>query len=361
MTPTENWSNAAIYFFLKCVNEATAVYFRPSRTIFDDDIKFGDLIICRKGKEPLSLSHKLCKLQCALAEQKSGRFLNVFNRSTSAIINRWDDNAQSKKILEHPDDLEVTDIGDSAQLEAAKLRQKTIKEDKEAAVYHESLYEINRSIQKVNDWHLRNAGVEAEVPVYDEVEESVEEKTVSTAKASAIKLMKPIRAMLMKYEEEQKLKNAGKMEKVLGSSGNSGNTDEASGNAGEASGSSAKASKTSDKGFKDSQGAACPSKVSSGASKSSPSVNDASKYSSGANNASKSSPSANNASRNSAASSRSKMIFIPAGASLNFSSTPRKIQKRREGSEMKSLDGSSVKPMASINDDQQKSDCCMNQ
>lgn len=160
----DEWSSEAIFQSSNWIRQASKIFFRPTKTIVDDEIAFGELIIHNTNGESFEMGQRLRDKKHAVSEDNPDRFLNIFNRSTSAIIDRWDSNMRDKKILDIPDTLFVTDIGDSLEGEKAKFRQLNEDTRKQQLKTPEDLVEINRSIQKVSEWNLRNEGVVPEIP-----------------------------------------------------------------------------------------------------------------------------------------------------------------------------------------------------
>lgn len=159
----EEWSNEAVFYACKWIDEASAVYFRPSQTIDDEEVMFGELIIRKTNGETFEISRKLCEQGFATSSEK---FLDMFNRSKSSIIERWNNNVRNGAIFEYPDSLVIGgDIGDTAEVEAAKarkIREILPKVERVKMENREAIDEINKSIDKVRLWQSNNAGVKPE-------------------------------------------------------------------------------------------------------------------------------------------------------------------------------------------------------
>ena len=164
----EEWSNEAVFYACKWIDEASAVFFRPSQTIEDEEIMFGELIIQKTNGETFEIGRRLYEQGLATSSEK---FLNIFNRSTSSIIERWNNNARNAAIFEYPDSLVIGgDIGDSAEVEAAKarrIREILPKVERVKMENREAIDEINKSINKVRLWQSNNAEVEPEDELVD--------------------------------------------------------------------------------------------------------------------------------------------------------------------------------------------------
>lgn len=146
------WCEDSLTFFKKCVQEASTLYFRKATDIFDQEIAFGDLVAKKPNGEIYEIGAKLCEFKFALAKNESGeRFLHVFNRSLSAVIDRWDDNLRSQNILAQCDTLLVTEIAEPQAIEDTKIREMTI-DLKEISHALEECTMVNNSIYRVNNW-----------------------------------------------------------------------------------------------------------------------------------------------------------------------------------------------------------------
>lgn len=153
----EEWDEESIEFSKKCIRESSVIYFRPSSDIKDEEITFGELIIQKPSGETYELSRKLCEEKMASRGSPNEKFLNVFNRSISSVIDRWNDNGRSGGILKYPDMLMVTEIAEPSEFELVKIfkLKKVFEEAKRKAA---DLTEYQDSIAKCRMWAHQNQG-----------------------------------------------------------------------------------------------------------------------------------------------------------------------------------------------------------
>lgn len=160
MKSRERWDNLSLKYFLKCVNDATAVYFKPSTTIEDDDIQFGELLIEKSNGEIYELSKKLIKEKMASSVPPED-FLSMFNRTNSSVLERWNDNSRSGFILEIPENIIINEIGEAIDESDPKHNELSNK-FRTRQMQKEIAAEKRKSIEIVEDWILRNAGIKPE-------------------------------------------------------------------------------------------------------------------------------------------------------------------------------------------------------
>lgn len=195
----DEWEEETIEFFKKCIRESSVCYFRQSPDIRDEEISFGELIIQKPSGEVFELSQKLCEMKLALREAPSGeRFLNVFNRSISAVIDRWNDNARSGGVCSKPDMLMITEIAEPCEVEMEKLRKLKLAYVA-AKKKRDEFKEFNNSIAKCNSWCMRNdLSPQADEHSSGDSPSTSRSPQASTSSARLLEPMSQIRANMKK-------------------------------------------------------------------------------------------------------------------------------------------------------------------
>lgn len=150
----ERWSEEAVKYFKKLISSPENVYFCPSQSIQDEEILFGELIVEKTG-ESIKLSQKLVEMEMATVVPNQ-QFLALFDRSFSAIIERWNDNTRSGEAMNPPDTVMFTGI---ASKTSGELPRKLLKSLVEKQTKQEIEDEIKQSIEKVKDWRRKNDGI----------------------------------------------------------------------------------------------------------------------------------------------------------------------------------------------------------
>ena len=150
------WSDDSLKFFKKLIDSAEQIFFRPSQSIKDEFIVFGELIV-EQGGELNEVDEELLRMHMATLVQDD-KFLSYFDRSFSAIIERWNDNNQSGEILNQPDSALFACIAMNTPYDKAQrwLQKRKLEDQlgKEADDY------VKESINKVMEWQKKNEEIQ---------------------------------------------------------------------------------------------------------------------------------------------------------------------------------------------------------
>jgi hypothetical protein len=158
------WSLDAIKYFEKCLKNALSVYIQPTLTIKDKEILFGELLIEKPNGEFYELSDKLVEHKMAFIPPPE-KFMTMYNRSMSSIIERWDDNSRSGGAANKPD---CSFFGEIAESSNRLIKRSMHRNLLEKQIQIEEQVVINKSIQKVIQWQMTQVE-EPAIPEQDEI------------------------------------------------------------------------------------------------------------------------------------------------------------------------------------------------
>lgn len=176
------WSDDSLKFFKKLIDSAEQIYFRPSQSIKDEFIVFGELIV-EQGGELIEVDEELLRMQLAMLAPND-KFLSLFDRSFSAIIERWNDNNQSGEILNQPDSVLFACIASNTPDEAQRWLQKRKVEEQ---FRKEADNHVKESINKVMEWQKKNEGIQPE-DILDKNDTTLDEAFVEVEPLPASKV-----------------------------------------------------------------------------------------------------------------------------------------------------------------------------
>lgn len=150
------------------MKDSTAVYFKKTNFIKDEELALGELFIRKATGETINLGNQLIEQKLAV-QVPVEKFIKAYNTSFTSIIERWNDRDRLGGVILCPDTVIVTDIAEYSHKEAPKYRRYLIEQQKLQEQYEGDVM-VKESLDKVETWIMRNEGVlpeEAEIPEDD--------------------------------------------------------------------------------------------------------------------------------------------------------------------------------------------------
>lgn len=169
----DGWEDEVVELCQKWISDAESLHFDPLDHCATDDIQFGRLIIKTVHGTEFDMSQVLTR-EFRAATVSPEKFTSLFNRSYSAVIDRWNDNYNCGDV-HVPDATVIPQIGEPPERETTQMRleRQNIKDDIDKENATEAL---RRSIMKVEEWRMTlENNVLEEIP-YDSPEDLTHER-----------------------------------------------------------------------------------------------------------------------------------------------------------------------------------------
>lgn len=158
----DSWSDKNfLAAFRNVVIDAKNVYFEPSRTVFDSEITFGELILETKDGQYIELSRYVVQNGPAIRFPPE-KFMSMYNRTLASVLQRWDDNERSGGVMKFFDIVRFPEMDKQYNKENPICRYvpQAIANDIDYSVNQE----IRKSIVKVHNWQIQNSAFKQEEP-----------------------------------------------------------------------------------------------------------------------------------------------------------------------------------------------------
>lgn len=158
------WKTDAVKYFCKLIRESPAVYFQKSLTVQDSEINFGDLYIEAVNGKLVQISEELMRKKMAVSVSVHN-FRSYYNRSLTAVMDRWANNERANSISFKADSIILSDIAatdDSEVSSSSRWLQQNLSSQQ---VEGESQRNVQTSIEKVIGWREKNEGIQPDLVV----------------------------------------------------------------------------------------------------------------------------------------------------------------------------------------------------